>query len=327
MLPASINKALITGLLRQKLGFNGLVVTDSSAMAGLAAHLSREQMVPMTIAAGCDMFLFTKNLEEDIFFMEEGYRKGIISEERLDEAVTRILALKASLGLQRKRSAGTLVPTAEEAEKKLGNPVYREWSRECADRSITLVKEEKGIFPITPERFPRVLFCPLDRDGNRAEKNSTNGRFREILEEQGFHVEVFAPRAVTEGAMASVGEMQGKYDLIIYSAAIGAGYQPVARMNWTNPQGANIPTLCHTIPTVFISFDNPYHLIDVPQVRTFINCYAGSRTVMEALVDKMAGKSSFVGRSPVDAFCGKWDTRVAFGPACKALLNKGEKNI
>lgn len=143
MLPASINKALITGLLRQKLGFNGLVVTDSSAMAGLAAHLSREQMVPMTIAAGCDMFLFTKNLEEDIFFMEEGYRKGIISEERLDEAVTRILALKASLGLQRKRSAGTLVPTAEEAEKKLGNPVYREWSRECADRSITLVKEQK----------------------------------------------------------------------------------------------------------------------------------------------------------------------------------------
>lgn len=327
MLPASINKALITGLLRKKLGFNGLVVTDSSVMAGLAAHLSRAQMVPMTIAAGCDMFLFTKNLEEDIFFMEEGYRKGIISEERLNEAVTRILALKASLGLPEKREEGTLIPVEEEAEKRLGSPVYKKWSQECAERSITLVKEEKGIFPITPERFPRVLFCPLDREGNQAEQNTTNGRFCKALEKEGFCVDVFIPRAATEGVMSSVGEMQGRYDLIIYSAAIGAKYQPVSRITWSGPQGANVPTLCHTIPTVFISFDNPYHLIDVPQMRTYINCYAGTQTVIEALLDKMSGKSEFVGISPVDAFCGKWDTRVAFGSPCEALLNTGEEYI
>lgn len=316
MLPASVSKALISGLLREKLGFNGLVVTDSTAMAGLAAHLPREQMVPMTIAAGCDMFLFTKNLEEDIHFMEEGYRNGMISDQRLDEAVTRILALKASLGLwknQENRSAAT---------DKLNNPVYKEWGRLCADQSITLVKEEKGIFPITPERFPRVLFYPLDRNGNCATGNTASGKFRDALQNAGFQVDVFAPAAVTEGGMASVKELSEKYDLILYAATIGAKYQPVSRILWSDPQGANIPTLCHTIPTVFVSFDNPYHLFDVPQMRTFINCYAGTDNVIEALLSKMAGQSPFVGKSPIDPFCGTWATRASFGPACSALEQK-----
>ena len=72
LLPASVNSALVTGLLREKLGFNGLIITDSSAMAGISIALPREQLVPMTIAAGCDMFLFTRNLEEDLAFMEAG---------------------------------------------------------------------------------------------------------------------------------------------------------------------------------------------------------------------------------------------------------------
>lgn len=322
MLPASINRSLVTGLLRGKLGFNGLVITDSTAMAGLAAHLPREQMVPMTIAAGCDMFLFTKNLEEDISFMEKGYRNGVFSAERLDEAVTRILALKASLGLNEKQKNGTLVPTVEDASSKLRRKEFKGWSDECARRAITLVKEEKGIFPITAERFPRVLFCPLDKVGNTADDGKPNAYFRKSLEAAGFDVTVFKPEQVTEGAMASVDEMVKKYDIIIYSAMIRARYQPVARIDWSNPQGANIPTLCHTIPTVFVSLESPYHLADVPQIRTYINCYSNSKNTIDALMDKLLGKEGFDGVSPVDAFCGKWDARVCFGPECEALKNK-----
>lgn len=322
MLPASISKPLVSGLLRGKLGFNGLIITDSTAMAGLAAHLPREQMVPMTIAAGCDMFLFTKNLEEDIAFMEKGYADGVFSRERLDEAVTRILALKAALRLPEKRAAGTLVPDPATAEAAIKNPVYKEWSKECAAKAITLVKEEKGIFPITPARFPRVLFCPLDRDGNTAADGKPNAYFRASLEKAGFEVTVFEPQQVTEGAMASVSEMAEKYDLIIYSAMIRARYQPVARIVWSDPQGANIPTLCHTIPTVFVSLESPYHLADVPQVRTYINCYSNSKSTIDALMEKLAGASKFEGVSPVDAFCGKWEARVSFGPECESLKNK-----
>ena len=67
-------------------------------------------MIPMTIAAGCDMFLFTKNLEEDISFMEKGYEDGVLTEERLNEAVLRILAMKAALGLPEQQEKGTICP-------------------------------------------------------------------------------------------------------------------------------------------------------------------------------------------------------------------------
>jgi len=316
MLPASVSPELVSGLLRKKLGFNGLIITDSTAMAGLAAHLPREYMVPRTIAAGCDMFLFTKNLEEDISFMEKGYREGVFSRKRLDEAVTRILALKASLGLSNEKE------NSFDDLSVVGCDTHKAWSDECASRAITLVKEEKGVFPITPERFKRVLFCPLDNKGNTAEDGTPNAKLRKALEERGFALTVFTPQNVTEGNMASVSEMAEKYDIIIYSAMIRARYQPVGRIEWSSPQGANIPTLCHTIPTVFISLESPYHLADVPQVRTYINCYSSAQNVIDALMEKLEGKSEFEGVSPVDAFCGKWDARVSFGPECEALKNK-----
>ncbi len=314
MLPASVNPALVTELLRKQLGFNGVVVTDSTAMAGISLVMPRNEMIPLTIAAGCDMFLFTKNLEEDLSFMEQGYEKGILTDARLDEAVTRILAMKAALGLPERQIEGLLAPDAERLKEVIREPIYRQWERECADRAITLVKEEKGIFPITPQRFPRVLFCPLDKNGNNADEKSANGKFLKALENAGFEVTVFEAQNVTEGNMTSVNEWQERYDLIVYSAMVRARYQPVARIDWSSPQGANIPTLCHTIPTVFVSLESPYHLVDVPQVRTYINCYNGTQSVIDALMEKLMGKSEFTGISPVDPFCGKWDAAVSFGP-------------
>ena len=72
IMPGLIAPELLQGLLRGRLGFNGLIVTDSSTMAGIGTVMPREKAVPMTIAAGCDMFLFTKNLEEDLRFMKQG---------------------------------------------------------------------------------------------------------------------------------------------------------------------------------------------------------------------------------------------------------------
>ena len=107
IMPGLIAPELLQGLLRGRLGFNGLIVTDSSTMAGMGTMMPREKAVPMTIAAGCDMFLFTKNLEEDLRFMTQGVESGVITKDRLDEAVTRILALKASLRLHEKQQNGS----------------------------------------------------------------------------------------------------------------------------------------------------------------------------------------------------------------------------
>lgn len=73
---------------------------------------------------------------------------------------------------------------------------------------------------------------------------------------------------------------------------------------------SDVPVFMKAVPTVFISTENPYHLLDVPRVRTYINTYGASDAVLEALVDKLMGRSPFKGKSPIDPFCGKWDARL-----------------
>ena len=112
MLPATLCKEIMTGLLRDKLGFNGMVVTDASHMVAMTNRMTRKEMLPLCINAGCDMFLFFNDPEEDFNTMLEAYTTGVISEERMEEALTRILGLKAKMGLH-KLTQEELVPAAE----------------------------------------------------------------------------------------------------------------------------------------------------------------------------------------------------------------------
>lgn len=59
----------------------------------------------------------------------------------------------------------------------------------------------------------------------------------------------------------------------------------------------------------FVSLANPYHLFDVPMIKTYINCYTNNDQTLQVLVDKLLGKEKFVGKSPVDVYCGRWDTK------------------
>ena len=74
--------------------------------------------------------------------------------------------------------------------------------------------------------------------------------------------------------------------------------------------GANVPIYVESVPTIFVSLENPYHLLDVPRVKTYINTYGSTDIILDSLIDKLMGRSPFKGQSPVDAFCGKWDTRL-----------------
>ena len=76
--------------------FNGVVVTDACHMVAMTSAMKRSEMLPTAIAAGCDLFLFFNDPDEDFEYMMDGYKKGIITEESLQEALTRILGLKAA---------------------------------------------------------------------------------------------------------------------------------------------------------------------------------------------------------------------------------------
>ncbi|MDP4154443.1 MAG: glycoside hydrolase family 3 N-terminal domain-containing protein, partial [Bacillota bacterium] len=135
IMPASLAAELLQDLLRDQLGFNGLIVTDASHMAGMTSAMPRKDQVPGAIAAGCDIFLYFNKPHEDYSYMMEGYENGIITEERLHDALSRILGLKAALKLHERSFPG------EGGLSVIGCEEHLEMAKIAADKSITLVKD------------------------------------------------------------------------------------------------------------------------------------------------------------------------------------------
>lgn len=317
ILPASLAPELNITLLRGQLGFNGLVVTDATSMAGMTAVMPREKAVPSCIAAGCDIFLFTLNLEQDYSYMLKGVQDGILSLERLDDAVRNILALKASLKLHLQKAEGTLVPD-ESALSVLNNPEHRAWAKECADKAVTLVKDTQNLLPLSVDQHKRILLYVLgDKGGYLDEGGGINETFIKLLTDEGFEIEKFdyeqlAGMNMWDSSMFRdpLKQLQN-YDLVLYFASLKtASIQTTVRIDWAQPMGIDVPKFVHDIPTAFVSVDNPYHLQDVPMVKTFINGYTSGEHIVEAIVKKLLGKSPFKGINPVDPFCGYWDSKL-----------------
>ncbi len=327
-LPASLSRSLMTGLLRETLGFNGLICTDATPMVGFTAAMPREKAIPRAIEAGADMILFNKDLDEDYSFLKKGLQEGLCSIERLDEAVTRILALKAALRLPEKQTQNALVPDAS-ALSAVGCAQHRAWAKEAAEKAVTLVKDTQHLLPLSKERFERVYLNVIQRD--MSPKNPVVQAWKELFEREGFAVTVRDRRvSVTVQDMAnipslppeklallhemyrSIHEVHEDYDLYVYIVNMeNASNNTTLRLNWnvTFGLGDDAPWFASEVPTLMISTAYPYHLFDAPMIKTYINAYAGTPDVREAIMEKLMGRSPFRGKSPIDPFCGREDTK------------------
>ncbi len=337
--PATLSKELLGDLLRGKLGFNGLIVSDASHMVGLTGRAKRSELVPGAIMAGIDMFLFYNDIEEDTRYMTEAYDKGILTEERLHDALSRILALKCVVGLDK----FTLDKfPAKEGLSAIGRPEYKEIAKEVAEKSVTLVKHTEDIFPVTPEKYKRILLVSvgphpspiLARAGMGADGSKLKNQLKEKLEARGFAVTEYvdpvakivelmqkggdeATKLLSQkgnkgayGMKQSVSALTDNYDLVLCYANVSSTMRTTQRLEWAISKGGwDNPWYVNEIPTIFVSFNCPFHLVDVPQIKTFINCYDANEATVDAFLDKLEGKSEFTGISPVDAFCGMLDTR------------------
>jgi len=334
LLPASLCKELTTDLLKGKLGFNGLVVTDASHMVGMTSAMPRRLVLPTAIAAGCDLFLFFNDPEEDLNWMMNGYKNGIITEERLKEALRAILGTKAALGLHKKPKKEIVAPAAE-ALARIGLPENKAIAAQVTDQAITLAKNtQAGILPVTPERYKRILIIPVKGPPNPAASIFGGGGtppwdlFAEQLRKCGHEVEIFESaldrllklpeeerakgiRNMYAGK-APISGLTSKYDLIINVAQVVGGMQPVERVSWPASKGTpDLPWYVHEIPTILISFSTPFLLADAPAVKCVINAYDARPETIQATAAKIAqGEQAFQGVSPVDVFCGFPDTRI-----------------
>lgn len=304
ILPASLSKELVTGLLREKLGFQGVVITDSAVMTGLGCALPRRKIPAAAINAGCDIFLFGRNAEEDFENLLTDARTGIIPLSRIDQAVTRILALKASLGLH---DAARF--TRDDYGEIVGCARHHALARNCAERAITLVKDTQQLLPISPERHRRIWLHILGDEAGFRGGYPCKEEIIRALSDAGFTVTLFEPSQLQDPD--PVWELKERYDLILYVANVVTGTNnAVNRLYWSSQACGESPQYVKDIPTAFISLGDPYHFIDVPMIKTFINCYDHSPEMISALIDKLIGRSSFTGSSPIDPFCGVWGAEL-----------------
>ena len=335
MLPATLCKEIMTGLLRDKLGFNGIVVTDASHMAAMTNRMTRKEMLPKCINAGCDMFLFFNDPEEDFRTMLEAYEQGIIPEERMEAALSRILGLKAKMGLHR-LAKEELVP-APEAMSIIGCQAHKDAACAISDDGITLVKYlDEGVLPITPEKYKRIMIVDIKGDPSPMEfmmkaimaqqgiiKKTPAEDLRDRLIEKGFDAFVYVSPLDKMKEQVERGE---KPNMNLYFAGknaiadFTAGQDLVISLcNVVNGRpsfglskgGGELPWYVFELPVIGISVNMPTMLADLPMLRTYINAYDSEACTMEKLVDKLLeGPEAFKGKDPIDSFCGLFDARI-----------------
>ena len=296
LLPASLSRALNFDLLRNQLGFAGLVVSDAMVMGGAVSCAPWAALAPAMVAAGCDMVLFPPPFPEAIAYFERALELGSLSENRIAEAAARVLAFKASLGLH--RSEAERKSAFSNADAKSGQNERRGWARECAEKSITLVKDSQRILPLSAEKTPRILLFlsrPEDTLGH-----PDPFLMDILLEERGFEVTLHRAGTTIDRDL---------FDLILYVVEEPPMFTAESlKIKWSrfgSTRQAAMRRYWQDYPVLFVSLGSPFHPFEIPSCRTLVNAYSASETSQKALAAALTGEIPFLGKSPVDPFCGR----------------------
>ena len=293
--PASVSRALNLDLLRGELGFNGLIVSDATPMAGFGSWAPRSQMLPEVIENGCDIILFSPDAAADVALITAAVADGRISPARLDQALTRILGLKAWAGLHEAVTPVSLATIGTQTSKAAADAVTA--------RAPTLIKDVHGLLPLSSTQHRRVLVVstgvvvpfllhPLPFD------------LPDMLRAEGFEVTLFQPGMKPDAA---------EHDLMLYLfgeetlLTRGRIFLDWARI--TGHFGAAVARHWHDIPTLMVSFGYPYYLYDAPRAPGYVNAYTTMVPMQKAVVDCLMGRAEWNHNSPVDAFCNLPDAR------------------
>lgn len=284
--PATLNRHLNENLLRGRLGFNGLLVSDATAMAGISGLVTRPDLVIGVLMAGCDVILDSKDLPADVHTILTALEDGRLDPARLDAAILRQLAFKAAIGAH--RPPAPVQPADSAAITRV------------LETAPTLVKARDDLLPVTPDRYRKIYL--VSRGVGFPPASTTKALpfgFAGLLRAAGFEV--------TEHEWGTPVTPEG-HDLLLYAYAeeclltrgtitndwggMTGQFQQAMKRHWT------------TMPTLMISFGWPYHLYEANKVHGYINAYMAHPAMQRIVLEALLGKRPFSGVSPVDPYCG-----------------------
>lgn len=293
--PASLSKPIITGLLKEKMGFKGVVISDDVTMGGYTSFYSREDVYVELLAAGQDVLLGVGIDALDI--VEKAVAEGRLTEERIDDACQRVLDLKEKLGMFNDEEK-ILDYTAEEAviaSKKTFKAV--------AEKGITLLRDKGNLIPVSKDDIKKVTILTYSHSDISAPLEDMKKSF----EKRGAEV-ILRDKLETFNDAKKVAD---ESDLIVYAGFIG----PHAPKGMPSFYGEVFWSLRYAFiegneKSVGVSLGYPfihYHCMD--DSLCFFNLYRTNPEVMEAFVAAMYGEIEPKGISPLDlsVICGDED--------------------
>ncbi|HEY8461140.1 MAG TPA: glycoside hydrolase family 3 N-terminal domain-containing protein [Blastocatellia bacterium] len=289
-LPSTLSPKIMTGLLREELKFDGLIVTDALSMAGVAARYTPAEAAVKAIKAGADIIEKSPDIDAAVAGIKSAVARGEITEARINASVERILRAKAALGLNVKRTVDL-----REVDNVMSNPRFNDVAQQIADRSITLVRDEPRRMPLSPKgRLLNVTFT--DEDDQAITKVFVDELRSRAAQVESFLLDNRAAESEIARLLARLDE--GKYDAVIFSVAVRArsGKGSVA----LPPIGKRLSDelIRRKPPLTVISFGNPYLLAAMPDAPSYMVAYSPFPVSQRAAAKALFGEIEIGGKLP-----------------------------
>lgn len=285
--PSTLSKKIIQGLLREQMGYDGVLITDAIMMAALTNYCSHEELMIRAINAGHDMLLGVAPDDFDIIL--RAVQDGRIPMERVDESCQRILELKEKIGLFEESTEA--VDMAEQAA------ITAQINDEIAKKSVTLLYDHNNLLPVSREKVKKVAIVAASHMKSFFEDLEVmKGEFEKRGAETCIYAQPF------EGGSKTLRRIEKECDLLVYAGYV-AMHQPLGMPSLYGDQAGLFFSAFRggVEKTIGVSMGYPYlHFDMMTGARTFVNTYSHSPECQKAFVSAVYGEIPFEGVSPFD---------------------------
>jgi beta-N-acetylhexosaminidase len=288
-LPATLSPAILTGLLKEQLGFKGLVVTDALDMGGISKGFTSGEAAVRAIQAGADALLMPADPEAALNAVVAAVEKGRITRRRIQESVVKLLAAKEKVGLDRRR----LVDLDAIADI-VNPPDAEERAQGIADRAVTLVRNNNKLIPLAAPG--RACYVVMPESRFAVEGQAFLRELRQRL--PGASVASIDPSMSPQDVTDAIVKLSGCDDYAVaafaavnaYRGSVGLGGELPAAMNALVATGK---------PVALVSLGNPYLLRNFPDVAAYMATFSTVPPSEVAAVKALFGEIPIGGHLPV----------------------------